>query len=561
MPAYAATWQALLSHPADGIPQDGLLCWLDAQDFLTADAAVATWPDRSGLGNHATQGTAGTQPTTRRGNIRSSSTMCVDMIGSKAMDLATFWGSSLNALTMVFVHRRTAVGLMTPTAAYTWIANNGGLGGANHYFGIYVQAGVWRITANKAGGGTSLDVSTGISWDPNPHVICVRWDGSTIYFAMDTSTYSTAWSTSGININSYNTLNNYRTSGGYGAWWMESKHYAVLAYNRCIAGSELMAIQAYYSIVLGTPGGTYYKFIDPSLGTAAHTWTPVLQRLSSGRLVMAYTVYTGLMETSASYIKFAYSDDDGVTWAGEASLVGDGSMVCNNGTLSLLGDGTLVLTYYRGATSGTPLGYCIRSTDGGATWSAEISMGDLTGLGYNWVPYSNGDVLMPNGDLLVPCFDNHGGGSTHWSFVAVSSDGGLTWSRRAWIAENYNETSFVAVGNTLYAALRSDSNTLWIAQSTDAGATWGTPVQVGSYTVAFSALTYDDGLFILYGKTTITPYYLFSWDASTWVKSTAQLTGNDYGAISALQASGRYYTVSSPGNSLQLFTRAAGKFV
>jgi len=152
--------------------------------------------------------------------------------------------------------------------------------------------------------------------------------------------------------------------------------------------------------------------------------------------------------------------------------------------------------------SNRALGYLrvSRSLNGGATWSS-LSCGngtfkvDLTGT--NMTIASNGYLILYKGVVeygghyWVPAYGHlswAGGADTRpRSMMLKSTDGGYTWKYIGTIADSYsvprsyNETAIAHTGSGRFTALiRADStnggtNALYVAYSTNWGATWSTP--------------------------------------------------------------------------------------
>jgi hypothetical protein len=122
------------------------------------------------------------------------------------------------------------------------------------------------------------------------------------------------------------------------------------------------------------------------------------------------------------------------------------------------------------------MGQCARSDDGGLTWGAPVPFDVL-----NYCAPSHGRVTVGNdGTVYLPVkdcsLDGQGQG------IYVSRDNGLNWSI-SYVPQTAPGKSDPAIavdkGNRLYYAASSDG-TMKVATSTDSGANFSTPVDVGA---------------------------------------------------------------------------------
>ncbi len=560
----------------------GLKLWLDADNLLNqfqdnsfssavtvAGDNVGGWKDRFGSNNSATQSNSSRKFILRRGDIYSATKYSLDATSSRVLELNPFFGSSCSALTMVFYVRA-----ITPKKnGILWISDNGVLSASGKYIELYSNGtnGNWHIAIDNGSTYTAKDLNTGITVNSSPQLVVLRYDGTTIKLDVGSQSYSNSVAAGAIDLSVNSIIGNYKSAGNYDAnYYFDGRYYSVVAYNRSITDQELTLLKNYYQAQFGGPYGTYFATVTPSIGTATKTFTPVMTRLSSGRLFVVYTVYDGLLEHSSSVIKTAYSDNDGATWSSQTTIIdGSGIYACNNGALLQQSNGNLILTYYRevaGTTNSTV--YVRISTDNGATWGSEIIMGDLLGDGSYYVPYVSG-VVLDDDTLLVCCYSHS---NTNKIFIAKSVDGGNNWTYIPVATGGgtgftpYNEWTIVKTyGSNIVGIIRNETDKhLYLTRSTDNGETWSTPQDsISSTTVGFPYLAYDSGLLLLYNRDQ-NPYIRYSWDnGNTWKLSNvrANPVQAGYNYAFCLVSNGRQYLLSENSGTLYFSLRATGAWV
>ncbi len=115
----------------------------------------------------------------------------------------------------------------------------------------------------------------------------------------------------------------------------------------------------------------------------------------------------------------------------------------------------------------------IHSDDGGKTWSEPILLEDELGF-----MLRNKPVLLMNGDILLPIYDERKWASLFW----ISGDKGQTWQKTEnLISEpgNIQPTVIQRADGSLFSLMRTGrrGDRLWSATSPDNGRTWSVPVQ------------------------------------------------------------------------------------
>lgn len=182
-------------------------------------------------------------------------------------------------------------------------------------------------------------------------------------------------------------------------------------------------------------------------------------------------------------IFFQMSTDGGATWLpADVELDSSGPGVADaDWEMTLSAEGSLVVVAWQeeiASTFNEELRMAV-STDGGATWGADMLIGGYTA---GSADVDNPQALVHNGTILAAWEDNRGGRDE--IFVASSSDNGATWT----------ETQVTTAGGG-YPRLRADQDTLLVAYSSgaypntalasfshDGGATWQSDVLVSDTT-------------------------------------------------------------------------------
>jgi hypothetical protein len=286
---------------------------------------------------------------------------------------------------------------------------------------------------------------------------------------------------------------------------------------------------------LSSSGATSRLLSATPVGALVVSLNGLVQRLGqeftmAGRIL---TVLAGMSTAAGDVLEATYHPDGEPATesaTGSVTVVDDSTHNAFPG-LAVADDGTRVVSYRTGSGHATGVGVAKvkRSTDGGATWGAAITVYsgandfrdpvvsntpygllcngfDYTGTvfpglrvhrstdnGLTWsqisapVPFTNVNnnatsapiVTLPDGTLIWPVYGTDTGDTVGRTKVLVSVDGGVTWTVRASLisggSTEYVEPNLCVLSDgTLLMMIRSDSGTsgLYVTTSTDSGVTW-----------------------------------------------------------------------------------------
>ncbi|HXM59054.1 MAG TPA: hypothetical protein VOB72_26880 [Candidatus Dormibacteraeota bacterium] len=198
---------------------------------------------------------------------------------------------------------------------------------------------------------------------------------------------------------------------------------------------------------------------------------------------------------ASDQVALASSEDHGATWSAPATIYDAGSEAQFN-TLLAAQDGALLEVFSEGRPldAGRPARVAaMRSTDGGATWSAPVTVASFTAT-QAVDPEGGGKIrafgeavsaaAAPGGHVYVAWFEDHAG-DTSAVRVSGSADGGRTWDPPAAVvqepAQPFLPALAVAGDGTVavtwydlrHAAAGPGLGTeVWTAVSRDHGLTW-----------------------------------------------------------------------------------------
>lgn len=202
--------------------------------------------------------------------------------------------------------------------------------------------------------------------------------------------------------------------------------------------------------------------------------------LRDGRLLMAWSRFSGPDDHSQAEIWGRHSDDGGLTWS-EPFLLQENVGQCNVMSVSFLRlrSGDLLFGFaIKNHESQDCHMFVRRSTDDGRTWSATIPATPEEGyIGAN----NNRLVQTRTGRVLYPCFrciDEH---YHSQATVFASDDDGRTWRRlAAWLdlpgLTGASEPGVVQCADgSLWLWMRTDKQRIYACRSWDDGETWTEP--------------------------------------------------------------------------------------
>jgi hypothetical protein len=197
-------------------------------------------------------------------------------------------------------------------------------------------------------------------------------------------------------------------------------------------------------------------------GITDKEWTEVDHSATSPFKDSIYTSITQFDSSSNSAISVSISRDGGQTFTTKQV---DQKQIFPNSVdqfsdLAIAADGTIYVSWIRCPWNSGPTGDCgstvakllvSKSTDGGMTWSAPVQIAqaklaaDTSGCGYGCFPGTGErvsdipaiDVDDSTGKLWVGFYNNIGGTLT--AFLTSSSDGGATWSTPAQVGSSGNQ--------------------------------------------------------------------------------------------------------------------------
>ena len=206
-----------------------------------------------------------------------------------------------------------------------------------------------------------------------------------------------------------------------------------------------------------------------------------------------YAVWARYLGDTADEVQLARSDDHGATWSAPRTIYGAGSEAQNNELLApapgvlldVFAEGTPLLAGRRGRVAS------MRSTDGGAGWSAPQTVASFT-LTFTTDPRLGTRIRSFGQDVAAA--SGHGWAYAAWFesrasgtsaiWVSGSADGGTTWSPASTLvrgAQAFLPTLAVAgdgrLGATWYDLRDAAAGTglgteVWCGVSADHGRTW-----------------------------------------------------------------------------------------
>ncbi|GMV94251.1 MAG: hypothetical protein AMXMBFR82_40290 [Candidatus Hydrogenedentota bacterium] len=229
--------------------------------------------------------------------------------------------------------------------------------------------------------------------------------------------------------------------------------------------------------------GKEFVYVCRDAGAGAYEAFPDVCRLADGRLFAVF--YAGYGHVAlpnenlprGGRVSGCYSSDEGKTWT-DAQVVFDGPDDDRDPSVTQLSDGRLLCVFftlrpkgggYRGI--GT---WMVESTDAGQTW---------TGLRPVSPYYASTPVReLADGRLILGLYQETGDDA--FGAVAISMDKGATWSPPVDIPNGGlrldAETDVIALKDgRLYAAQRTEKESMRFSTSSDGGQTWAVSEPMG----------------------------------------------------------------------------------
>ncbi len=274
---------------------------------------------------------------------------------------------------------------------------------------------------------------------------------------------------------------------------VDTWHNGFPGFVRCADGSLL----ASYRRADGHANSTVSTIVMTRSYDFGRTWSPtwtvfsdvsdgygMFTRLASGRLALVGQSKVGAVGSGATgtYVAVSYSSDNGSTWSAPVKVpFTHTDWTYYSGNLVELADGAQVVMAYghnTGATSNAWSVRVMRSTNGGATWTNEVTIADGTSPVRD---YSEGTVnLLPDGSIMA-LFRSDVIGSMQRS---VSTDGGLTWSAPTSVFTGTGRPAWILLDSgavvCTYRAITGSAHV--IRTSWDNGLTWSAERQVAPVT-------------------------------------------------------------------------------
>lgn len=229
-------WNLGARSPLDGggfapTSLSGLVAWYDAA--TTSTGAVASWTDKSGNGNNATQGTGSAQPTCTANQLSGLNTLLFD--GGDSLTLPSGLYSLANGDNTCFVvsKRNTETG----SAEYDWSLTEGG--SVRHYSRFSATAGNnLYLNATVTTGGVSISGGTNTSYQ----IKSMFKSSTTLSIQINNATATT--NTNGANENG---IDGGSIGALAGSGFLTGGIGEIIMYNRALTAAEIVSINRYLS--------------------------------------------------------------------------------------------------------------------------------------------------------------------------------------------------------------------------------------------------------------------------------------------------------------------------
>ncbi|MGB0383472.1 MAG: exo-alpha-sialidase, partial [Ardenticatenaceae bacterium] len=180
-------------------------------------------------------------------------------------------------------------------------------------------------------------------------------------------------------------------------------------------------------------------------------------------------------------IYFATSTDGGTTWSANVKVNDDADTAQYDPSVAVDANGTVYATWEDNRNADQDI-YFATSTDNGQSWSADVKINDDAGGTWQYNPSM---AVSPNNTLYVSWADNRNGNQD--VYFASSTNGGATWSANVKVNDDaggawHNNPSLAVDANdnvvVAWEDLRNGDQDIYFARSTDSGATWSSNVKV-----------------------------------------------------------------------------------
>lgn len=259
----------------------------------------------------------------------------------------------------------------------------------------------------------------------------------------------------------------------------------------------------------------------------AHNAFPGLTKLADGTLVAVYRSGGGHVSADG-VIKQKISTDSGATWGSATTIIS--TQDARDPEITTLANGNVLLSYFLlvegeysvWVKSGTVSGSTI-------TWgaSAEVVVSELSPVACSSKP-----IELASGRILLPIYGNEGANTGQSAAVAISDDGGATWSDVVITAQgsstgvaDFNESNGVQLSTgRIVMFVRDEVNIYSTMYSDDDGETWSAPADAPGLQVFTASpgrpspvLYGNDKIFLIMRKTggTSTAGYLATYYEGT----------------------------------------------
>jgi hypothetical protein len=260
---------------------------------------------------------------------------------------------------------------------------------------------------------------------------------------------------------------------------------------------------------------------------ASHGAFPGLVVCEDASVLVCWRDAAGHNPTSVGVIKAARSDDFGATWSAAYTIASD-TLDVRDPALAILADGRLALQVFKHTGTAAAGVYVAFSEDNGATF------GPLEEVPFTFTSEtasSSPVVELTSGDLIVAAYGKNTG-DTHWSSrIMRSTDGGASWSGEVTVANGQTDSRMygepyvgVLPNGNLMATLRSDTGTptLYRTTSADGGLTWAATSSIMAASGRPAWLALSSGGVVLFMRRNSDSAHVFStsWDNGvTWSAS------------------------------------------